>query len=296
MMDSANLPSQTDLNSLYGAWNPMAYIQGQQNQDLAAQFRDQAYKANQNTVTEGALKNDQASQMNPLLVTQQGLTNTGLALGNQTKSIANASSGIDLGQKQSLAPQDLEVKRLNLQNQLGDQQYNNLSNTISMGYLKALHEGDADTVAKLKPMLEFLNGPTGGTIADRAQKRDLTELQRITQQNVANIQAGSAANVAGINAGAKVDVAGIHATSSVQIAGIKQTLNQKLAQLNTMDQSNPQVAALTAQTRRDLATANAAYANAIDLEKLQGGGLGRQDVPGTVKPQAGTAENPIVLK
>lgn len=189
MMDSANLPSQADLNSLYGTWNPMSYMQGQQNQDLAAQFRDQAYKSNQNEITQGVLKNEQSSLMNPLLVNQQQLTNTGLDLGNQGTGIKNASAGIDLGQKQALAPQDLENKRLGLQNQLGDEQYNNLSNQISMSYLKALHSGNADEALKLKPMVEFLSGPIGEKLADRSQKRDLEELRSLTQLGVANIGA-----------------------------------------------------------------------------------------------------------
>ena len=292
MMDSANLPAQADLNSLYGAWNPMSYMQGQQNQDLASQFRDQAFKSNQNEITQGALKNEQSASMNPLLLAQQGLTNTNLDLGNQGKGISNASAGIDLGTKTALAPQDLENKRLGLQNQLGDEQYNNLSNQISMSYLKALHSGNADEALKLKPMVEFLSGPIGDKLAERSQKRDLAELQRITQLGVANTQAGSAATVAGINAGSRESVAGTHAAASIQAAQLKQSLNQKLAQLETMDQSNPQVQQAMAQTRQDLATANAAYANAIDLSKLQSGELGRQGI----KKPVGTAENPIVLK
>lgn len=295
MMDSANLPSQTDLNSLYGAWNPMSYMQGQQNQDLAAQFRDQAYKSNQNEITQGALKNEQSTFMNPLLVNQQQLTNTGLDLGNQGTGIKNASAGIDLGQKQALAPQDLEAKREALKVQLGDAQYNNLSNTILQSHLNNIKSGDPTKIAETAPMLEFLYGNVGNKVGDRIQARDLAELQRMTQQNVANTQAGSAVNVAGINAGSREAVGMGRNAATVQSAQIKQSLNQKLAQLESMDQSNPQVAAATQQTRIDLAAANAAYANAIDLEKLQKGTLGRQGVPGNAKP-TGTAENPIVLK
>ena len=198
-MDSANLPSQTDLNGLYGAWNPMSYMQGQQNQDLAAQFRNQAFQANQNDVTRGALANDQSSQMNPLLVRQQDLTNTGLDLTNQGKGITNASAGIDLGQKQSLSPQDLEVKRADLQNRLGDEQYNNLSNTIQMSYLQALSSGKSDQVAQLQPMLEFLSGPTGSKIADRVQASRL-----------GNARTAAGITEAGIGANASRDVGAMH--------------------------------------------------------------------------------------
>jgi hypothetical protein len=292
MMDSSNLPSQTDLNSLYGAWNPMAYMQGQANQDLAAQFRDQAFKANQNDVTRGALANDQTSQMNPLLLAQQGLTNTGLDLGNQAKTIANTSSATDLANKLNLNSDDLAAKREELKLKLGDAQYNNLSNMILQSHLNNIASGDPEKIAKTAPMLEFLNGSAGKAVADRTNTRGISELTnsaRLLENQATNT---SNQTIAGINAGSREAVAGSHATATIQAAQIKQNLNQRLASLESMDQSNPEVARQTAQTRQDLATANAAYANAISLEKLQTGELGRQGI----KPALGTSENPIVLK
>jgi hypothetical protein len=292
MMDSANLPSQADLNSLYGAWNPMSYMQGQQNQDLASQFRDQAYKSNQNEVTQGALKNAQAVQMNPLLLAQQGLTNTGLDLGNNSKSISNASAGIDLSHKAALAPDSLDAQREELRTRLGDAQYNTLSNTILRSHLDNIKSGDPEKIAQTEPMLAFLNGSAGKNVAERTNTRGISELT-----NSARLLENQATNrnqleIAGINAGSRIEVGAGHNAASIQAAQIKQSLNQKLAQLETMDQSNPEVARAIAQTRQDLATANAAYSNAIDLPGLQKGTLGRQGD----RPPPGTAANPIVLK
>ena len=93
MADQANLPSQADLNSLYGAWNPMSYIQGYQNQDLAAQFREQSLQQQQNATKKGTLENTQAEAMNPMLLEHQGLANTNQGLVNTGQTNANVVSG-----------------------------------------------------------------------------------------------------------------------------------------------------------------------------------------------------------
>jgi len=269
MMDSANLPSQADLNSLYGAWNPMSYIQGQQNQDLASQFREQAYKSNQNEITQGALKNEQSSLMNPLIVNQQQLTNTGLELGNQGTGITSASKGIDLAQKTALSSQDLENKRLGLQNQLGDEQYNNLSNQISMSYLKALHSGNADEALKLKPMVEFLSGPIGEKLAERSQKRDLEELKSITQQNVANTMAGSRVEAAGARPAKSSDpyAAWNKLPSSARAESIQRSLAIGVNPITHETLSPDERAAFEAEYRQ--AVANIDQAAALKFQSLQ---------------------------
>lgn len=229
-MDSANLPSQTDLNSLYGAWNPMAYIQGQQNQDLAAQFRDQAYKANQNTVTEGALKNDQASQMNPLLLAQQGLTNTGLDLTNQGTGIKNASSGIDLAQKSALAPDDLAAKREDLHNQLGDAQYTALTNQILKSHLANLQSGDPTKIAQTAPMLDFLAGPVGSKVSQAVRDRQLGNERIQAGITEAGIGANATTNAAGIHVGGQIGAANIAEAAKIRAAEIGQKLQSGLTE------------------------------------------------------------------
>jgi len=79
-MEQANLPSQTDLNSLYGAWNPMSYMQGFQNQGLADQFRQQALESNQQA-------NAQTALMNPLRVEELKQKNVGTGYDNTVKGL-----------------------------------------------------------------------------------------------------------------------------------------------------------------------------------------------------------------
>jgi len=102
MMDSANLPSQTDLNSLYGAWNPMSYMQGFQNQSIADQFRQQAFQGNDlaNQKSQQAL--DQDTLMNPERLRHIQGTNQGQEYKNTVEGIAatraKASEGFNLSE------------------------------------------------------------------------------------------------------------------------------------------------------------------------------------------------------
>lgn len=81
-MEQANIPTQEGLNALYGAWNPMAYMQGHQNQGLADQFRQQAFNRNALDTFKVQQGVEQDSRMNPLLVEQQRGQNTKLGFEN----------------------------------------------------------------------------------------------------------------------------------------------------------------------------------------------------------------------
>lgn len=271
MMDSANLSTQPALNDLYGSWNPMSYIQGQQNQDLADQFRQQAYQANNNNVEEGALKNIQSSQMNPGIVQQQALTNTGLGLKNDATSIQNQSAGIDLGQKQALAPDNLDAQRQELYNRLGDANYHAMENSVMQLHMEHIASGDPDKIAQTSNMVQFLGGPIGSKAADRAQTAQLEREKLANQSGIAQTQAASAGNVANINSQSRQAVANTHAEATQNAAMLKQSLNQKVAYLGGLEQT-PEVAEQLKQARADLATASTAYQGMIDLQALQNGG------------------------
>ena len=81
-MNSANLPTQADLNSLYGSWNPGAYMRGFENQGLADQFREQSYAGNAQTLESDQQKINKAYQMDPLDIAGKQLSNEGLGYKN----------------------------------------------------------------------------------------------------------------------------------------------------------------------------------------------------------------------
>lgn len=220
-MDSANLPSQADLNGLYGAWNPMSYMQGQQNQDLAGQFRQQAFDANNNTVQEGQLKNQQSAAMNPLLLQSQQLGNTSTDLGNQGKQIGNQSAGLDLASKQDAFGDKQSLLHSQLAREMSDEDLTTEGNKYLQLYQKAKLAGDDDATQKYGSVLDTLVGTASAKAADRIQQRQLAELSTIskgqiaqgeqqTQRDIAGATIEGRSNVANIGAKAREDAAAMH--------------------------------------------------------------------------------------
>jgi hypothetical protein len=201
MMNSANLPSQADLSSLYGSWNPMAVYKGLQNQDLAGQFRDQAFADNQNTVQAGTLRNDQSAVMNPLNVQKQQSDNIYQDLINAGKTNTNTSEAIDLGNKQSLNSDKLAAERAKLKTMFSDEQLSQMSNDIWKAHVDNIKSGDPTKIQETGSLLDLLGGPSKA--ADRSQTRNLKEGDWLNSQILANIGAQSREGVAAIRGSGK---------------------------------------------------------------------------------------------
>lgn len=185
-MNAANLPTQADLNSLYGAWNPGAYMRGFENQGLADQFREQSFLGNNQTLEADQQKIDQAKLMNPLLVESQRLGNESTSLGNQGKIITNQSSGLDLASKQDVFGKRQELLHKQLAREMSDEDLTTEGNRILKLYQKAKLEGnEADTI-KYGDVLDTLVGAVASKAADRVQKRNLTEGGWINDQILAD--------------------------------------------------------------------------------------------------------------
>jgi hypothetical protein len=197
-MEQANLPTQQGLNDLYGAWNPMSYMQGQLNQDLAAQFRDQAYKGNENTIAQQAIANDQAVQMNPLLLDakRQDITRTGLL--NDGSVIENQTAGLKLDQAQQTHQEAVAAAREKLKAQMSDDQYSQLGNQILQSHMDAIKGGNPEEIQKTAMLLDLVGGKVGGAVAKTIQNRGMKELAAITAQNVANTKADATTNAAAL--------------------------------------------------------------------------------------------------
>ena len=185
-MNSANLPTQADLNSLYGSWNPGAYMRGFENQGLADQFREQSFLGNNQTLESDQQKIDQAKQINPLLVDSQRLANEGTTLTNQGKIITNQSSGLDLASKQGSYDDRQTLLHKQLAREMSDEDLTSEGNRILKMYQKAKLEGnEADTI-KYGDVLDTLVGAVASKASDRIQKRNLTEGGWINDQILAD--------------------------------------------------------------------------------------------------------------
>jgi len=205
-MEQANLPTQQGLNDLYGAWNPMSYMQGQLNQDLAAQFRDQAYKGNENTIAQQAIANNQAVQMNPLLLDakRQDITRTGLL--NDGSVIDNQTNALKLDTAQQTHQEALAAAREKLRAQMSDDQYSQLGNQILQSHMDAIKGGNPEEIQKTSMLLDLVGGKVGGAVAKTIQNRGMKELAAITAQNVANIKGDATTQAAALRPAAAAKV------------------------------------------------------------------------------------------
>lgn len=233
-MNSANLSTQAGLNSLYGDWNPMAYLQGQRMLDLGDQFRQQAYQNNEQTIQADQLKNEQSAKMNPLLLDQQGLVNQGQDLINRGKGISNASSGLDLSNKISLNDDQLAADRAKLKTMYSDEQLYQMSNNVLKAHMENIKSGDKAKIAETAELFDFLSGAVGGKVADRVQNRNLKEGDWINSQIVAGIGAQGRVDAAGSRSSGKAP-----ATWREQFAKIKTPEQKNLAAAAALTGRNP---------------------------------------------------------
>ncbi len=283
MLDSPNLQSPADLNSLYGDWSTLGAMQGHQNQDLASQFRDQAFQANNNSVAKGTLENQQSMLMNPLLINQQRGVNAG-------RDIANASAGIDLNQKTALAPDTLDAQREELRTRLGDAQYNNLSNTILRSHLDNIKSGDPEKIAQTEPMLAFLNGSAGKNIAERTNTRGIAELNN--SRSLLENQATNRTNLeiaGGHNEATKYGADATERARTMQAQLHQQLANEAIQTIKKMHLPPNEELARIMQVMQ---TANPGYGAAVSLPALQQGKL-RRNADGSEAD--GSAEKPYKL-
>jgi len=72
------MPSVNDLQTMYGSWNPQAYLTAQSNADLERQYRESEYGQQQEKTRQAGLESAFQEQNNPLKLEQGRLTNQNL--------------------------------------------------------------------------------------------------------------------------------------------------------------------------------------------------------------------------
>lgn len=280
MLDSSNLPSQTDLNSLYGAWNPMSYMQGQQNQDIASQFRNQAFQANQNNVQEGAIKNDQATQMNPLLLDERSLLNQGQDLTNKGKGISNKVAQLGLERDQATQGDQIASAIADLKSKMTDSDFARLSTAHLMHHMQLLSDPNAtpDDIAASAQLMDYLGGPTASKVSAGVRERNLAELGVLSKAQQAAADRESQQAIAGMQVEGRQNVAEVGAKSREEAARMHMNIANKIAAEmdKPADQRDMQkVDYLT----RVLQTTSPAWAGGVDVNALGGGQGLRANVP-----------------
>lgn len=89
------MPSLTDLQGMYGDWNPQAYLQAQNNAGLERQFREQQYAQEQAKAEKDALANLWSREDRPRNVEEQVLRNRNLDYTGQGTFQDNRLRGVN---------------------------------------------------------------------------------------------------------------------------------------------------------------------------------------------------------
>lgn len=90
------MPSVTDLQTMYGSWNPQAYLTAQDNAGLERQFRESEYGRQQELTKQAGLDTAFREQDDPNRVQERVLTNRQKTLSNVGLEQTNETKGMQL--------------------------------------------------------------------------------------------------------------------------------------------------------------------------------------------------------
>jgi len=179
------------LGSIYGDWNPEAYMQGRHQVDLSNQFQDQSLEQQRQKTQQDTLATQFTAQNNPLKLQNQQLTNEGLGYENVDKGVKariNAQTeGLQLDaakMKQILSASDDQIKMM--ANQAQQMSYSD-DPAVQQKGLKLMQLSAAAVEARQKHK-------------DEMEKQDLI---RKSAERVAGITAGAHIEAAKIGAAAR---------------------------------------------------------------------------------------------
>lgn len=304
-MELAHIPQQTELSALYGSWNPLGYMEGIRNQGLADQFREQGRQANVLELDKQRIANEQSEQMNPLLLAQQGLVNTGLG----TK---NTSDALALSNKQALNEDQLKADRAKLRQQYSESEISQMQDNVLREHMNNVAAGNLAGIEKTRKLLDFLGTPA--QTADRLSRKQIADENNITQLKATGMSTSSAEriNQANIEAGKydrnkfglTIQDRLMRARTPTEKAEVLEDAYYVAVSAGDMDAAQLyQTRAQAARERvaedarnRGLATPGLDVGAATGMPAKAAPSANAPIAGGASGPKPGTAENPIVLK
>lgn len=105
------MPSVEDLQSMYGSWNPQAYLEAQSNAGLERQIRESEYGRQQQLEQQAGLDTLFRQQDDPNRIQERVLTNRNRELTNTGLGYKNDSDALDLERKRALQSLNLDADK-----------------------------------------------------------------------------------------------------------------------------------------------------------------------------------------
>lgn len=173
--------------------DPMAYGQSMDQLGLAKMFQAQKQR-------EAELKNQQSAEMNPMLLQEQGLKNTGYGLDNIGKGQINEDRDMTLNARKITYPQEIRSKIEKFAIEADENQLKTIEQKIQLGYLS----GDPQRIAQAKEAEQMLKSVREAKLAHTRKMEEVGAKEagddrrnaatNATQLEIAKLKANKAGN------------------------------------------------------------------------------------------------------
>lgn len=281
------MPSVTDLQTMYGSWNPQAYLTAQDNAGLERQFRESEYGRQQELTKQAGLDTVFRQQDDPNRVQERILTNRQKTLTNTGLEQSNESAGLKLEREKAMQKYNLDADQRKALMQVTDDELKQADQVIEQ-LRRSLNPEDQKRGQQL---FEF-TGAARALKAQRDEARALEEFKQGEETKRSDARNKTSIGVANIGAAARTATAGSRGSTASPVALLsKLSPDKRLAPVRAILDSN-----IDPETKEPLTSAARAYyesmyeqdVRTMDARPTPAGGIALQMGPDN-KPILGAA-------
>lgn len=167
------MPSVNDLQTMYGDWNPQAYLQAQSNADLERQYRESEYGRQQELTKQEGLNTLFKQQDDPNRVQERVLTNRARELGNTGLEQGIESKGMQLERDRAMQQYNLNADQRKALMQVTDDELKQADQVIE----QLRRSLDPEEQKRGQQLYEF----TGAARALKQKQAEAMEMERYKQ-------------------------------------------------------------------------------------------------------------------
>ena len=281
------IPSVTDLQTMYGSWNPQAYLTAQDNAGLERQFRESEYGRQQELTKQAGLDTAFREQDDPNRVQERVLTNRQKTLSNVGLEQTNETKGMQLERDRAMQQFNLNADQRKALMQVTDDELKQADQVIEQ-LRRSLNPEDQKRGQQL---FEF-TGAARALKTQRDEARSLEEFKQGEETKRSDARNKTSIGVANIGAAARTATAGSRGSTASPVALLsKLSPDKRLAPVRAILDSN-----IDPETKEPLTSAARAYyesmydqdVRTMDAKPAPAGGIALQlDANG--KPILGNA-------
>lgn len=273
------MPSVTDLQTMYGSWNPQAYLTAQDNAGLERQFRESEYGRQQELTKQAGLDTVFRQQDDPNRVQERILTNRQKTLTNTGLEQSNESAGLKLEREKAMQKYNLDADQRKALMQVTDDELKQADQVIEQ-LRRSLNPEDQKRGQQL---FEF-TGAARALKAQRDEARALEEYKQGEENKRSSGRNATSIKVAEIGQAGQTARAEMKASKSKGALDVMAALQSgKISPANAVVALNAAAAKETDEEIRDMYLTLARVAETVHRQGPAPAGGGKLEVPGVEK-------------